>query len=245
MLLSAWMLLVLCAPAAQARTYTTETLNYQIVYHWGLIWKHAGNAQLTVKRMADGNYSSQLVARTRSWAEKIYKVRDTLKVTMNPDFTPIRYDKLTHEKSYYALDVVEFSYNGSATTGKCTRVRPGKETIHITLHSPDNAYDMLSVFYLLRRMKFDSMTKNAFYKTTIFSGKEKETLAIKYIGQTKVKMRNGTKRDAIHVRFTFTTDNGKLSSHGIDTYLSTDSQHIPLVLVGKLPVGEVKVYYKG
>ena len=243
MAIAAVVAMAIMMPAHAAVDYSNEHLNYEIVYQWGPIWKHAANASLSIKRSGDG-YRAMLVGQTRSWADKIYPVRDTLKCTLNSSLHPVRYEKITHEKSYYALDVVEFSYNGSATTGKCTRVRPGKETIHITLHSPDNAYDMLSVFYLLRRMKFDSMTKNAFYKTTIFSGKEKETLAIKYIGQTKVKMRNGTKRDAIHVRFTFTTDNGKLSSHGIDTYLSTDSQHIPLVLVGKLPVGEVKVYYK-
>lgn len=34
---SAVMLNVFTAQPAAARTYTSETLNYEIVYHWGLI----------------------------------------------------------------------------------------------------------------------------------------------------------------------------------------------------------------
>ncbi|MBP5561515.1 MAG: DUF3108 domain-containing protein [Muribaculaceae bacterium] len=242
--LAAFAVMASMMPAHAAVDLNNERLNYEVVYQWGPIWKHAANATLSIKRSGDG-YNAMLVGQTRSWADKVYPVRDTLKCSLNSTLHPVKYEKITHEKNYYARDVVEFSYNGAATTGKCTRIRPGKETVHITLHSSDNAYDMLSVFYMLRRMKFDSMVKNAYYKTTIFSGKKKESLAIKYLGTTQVKMRNGTKRDAIRVQFTFTTENGKHSSDGIDAYLSTDAQHIPLVLVGKLPVGEVKVYYKG
>ena len=245
MLLSAWMLLVLFAPAAQARTYTTETLNYQIVYHWGLIWKHAGNAQLTVNRTADGNYASQLVARTRSWAEKIYKVRDTLKVTMNPDFTPIRYDKLTHEKSYYAHDVVKFSYADGKTTGQCTRNRKNKPTVNITLQSPGKAYDMLSVFYMLRNLDFEQIPVGKTYTTTIFSGKSKETLTITYKGVQNIKLRDGSKHNAFHVQFSFTQDGRKKSSDDLDTWLSTGEARVPLMFVGKLPIGEVRCYLGG
>lgn len=236
-------LVVLTPARAQAADFSNERLNYEVVYQWGPLWKHAANATLSIKKSGDG-YNALLVGQTRSWADKVYPVRDTLKCYLNSSLHPVKYEKITHEKSYYARDIVEFSYNGSATTGKCTRYRPDKETARITLQSSDNAYDMLSVFYLLRRMKFDSMLKNAFYKTTIFSGKKKETLAIKYLGETQVKMRDGSKRNSLHVKFTFTTEGGKHSSDGIDAYLSTDAQHIPLVLIGKLPVGAVKVYCK-
>ncbi|MDY4536512.1 MAG: DUF3108 domain-containing protein, partial [Sodaliphilus sp.] len=105
-IVSAVMLNVFTAQPAAARTYTSETLNYEIVYHWGLIWKHAANARLTIKRTNNGGYYSELVGRTRSWADKIYPVRDTLKCWMNSNFTPTKYMKLTHEKNYYAKDVV-------------------------------------------------------------------------------------------------------------------------------------------
>ena len=38
------------APVASALTLTNESLNYQIVYHWGVLWKHAGDATLSISK---------------------------------------------------------------------------------------------------------------------------------------------------------------------------------------------------
>ena len=233
---------LLTPPQARAIDYTNESLNYEIVFQWGLIWKHAASATLSIKKSGDG-YHAMLVGRTRSWADKIYPMRDTLKSTLNSSYKPVKYQKLTHENGYDAVDIVDFSYSGGKTHGKCVRYRPRKEPQCITLQATGEAYDMLSIFYFLRRLKFDSMRKNTFYSSTIFSGKEKEKLAIKYLGLKSIKLFDGSQHNAHHVSFTFTTDNGKQSSDAITAYLSTDEQHIPLLLIGKLPVGSVRVYY--
>ena len=119
-------LLALCVPLrAGAVDYSNEHLNYEIVYHWGMIWKHAGDATLSIKRTSNG-YFSQLVGKTRSWADKVYPVRDTLKCTMNAKLQPIKYEKLTHEKNYYAHDIVSFSYHYGNTNATGTRIRRDK-----------------------------------------------------------------------------------------------------------------------
>ena len=225
---------------AQARTYTTETLNYQIVFQWGLVWKHAGDATLSIRRSGD-QYQAMLTGRTRSWADKVYPVRDTLKCTMNSQFAPLRYEKLTHEKDYYARDLLQFSYNYSHTNAKATRFRSSGNTT-VDLSAKCQAYDMLSVFYMLRNLDFASMTKGKAHTTVIFSGKEKEYLTIRYQGVEKVKMRDGSKRQAYHITFKFTQEAGKKSSDDLDAWLSTDAERVPLLLVGKLPVGQVKCY---
>ena len=89
------------------------------------------------------------------------------------------------------------------------------------------------------------MTRNKNYTTVIFSGKLKEYLTIKYKGVETIKMRNGTKRQAHRISFKFTQKGGKRSSDDINVWMATDASRIPLLLVGKLPVGEVKCYYKG
>lgn len=243
-LVGALMMNVLTAQPAAARTYTSETLNYEIVYHWGVIWKHAANARLTIKRTSNGGYYSELVGRTRSWADKVYPVRDTLKCWMNSNFTPTKYMKLTHEKNYYAKDVVNFSYANNTTYGKCVRYRKSG-TQRVSLASHGTAYDMMSVFYMLRNLDFGSLQKNKSYKTVVFSGKTKETLTIKYKGTQMVKLRDNSSHAAYHITFTFTQDGNKKSSDDIDAYLSTGPSRIPLLLVGQLPVGEVKCYYGG
>ena len=176
------LLVILCGGVAisNARNYTSETLNYQIIYQWGMVWKHAGDATLSINRSGDG-YKATLTGKTRSWADKIYPVRDTLKCTMKSDMAPLKYEKLTHEKSYYARDVLNFKYNYSHTSATATRYRKSGNTT-VSLNAKCQAYDMLSVFYMLRNLDFDQMAKNKAITTVIFSGKEKEYLTIRYRG---------------------------------------------------------------
>ena len=223
------------------RDFDNETLNYQIVYHWGLIWKHAGDATLSLRKTGSG-YNAQLTGKTRSWADKVYRVRDTLKCAMDMQLRPLKYEKLTHEKDYYARDVVNFSYNYSHTSAKCTRYRKSGTTT-IDLSAKSQAYDMLSVFYMLRNLDYDELSLNKNYTTVIFSGKEKEYLTISYKGVETIKMRDGSKRQAHRINFRFTQQGGKKSSDDLTAWMSTEADRIPLLLVGKLPVGEVKCYY--
>ena len=223
------------------RDYSNETLNYEIVYHWGMIWKHAADATLSIRKSGNG-YKAQLTGKTRSWADKVYPVRDTLKCTLNSELKPLVYEKLTHEKDYYARDVVKFSYNYSHTNAHCTRYRKSGTTT-IDLSAKSQAYDMLSVFYMLRNLNYDELARNKNYTTVIFSGKEKEYLTINYKGVESIKMRDGSKRQAHCITFRFTQKGGKQSSDNISVWMATDDSRIPLLLVGKLPVGEVKCYY--
>ena len=233
---------VLLPQQLMAGAFNNETLNYEIVYHWGVIWKHAGDATLSLRKTSNG-YNAQLTGKTRSWADKVYPVRDTLKCTMDKDLRPLRYEKLTHEKDYYARDVVKFSYNYSHTSAHCTRYRKSGNTT-IDLSAKTQAYDMLSVFYMLRNLDYTELSHNKNYTTVIFSGKEKEYLTLNYKGVETIKMRDGSKRKAYSIQFRFTQEGGKKSSDNITVWLSTDDSRIPLLLVGKLPVGEVKCYYK-
>ena len=225
------------------RDFSNEKLNYEVVYHWGMIWKHAADATLSIHKTKDGGYYSQLTGKTRSWADKVYPVRDTLKCTMNNDLKPLTYEKLTHEKEYYARDVIKFSYNYSHTKAHCTRYRKSGTT-SIDLSAKAQAYDMVSVFYMLRNLDYDELSRNKNYTTIIFSGKEKEYLTINYKGVETIKMRDGTKRKAHRIDFRFTQEGGKKSSDNLSAWMSTADDRIPLLLVGKLPVGEVKCYYK-
>lgn len=232
-----------CSLDAVAVDYTSEVLNYEVVYHWGVIWKHAADASLSIRKTSSGYYS-QLTGKTRSWADKVYPTRDTLKCTMNAKMQPLKYEKLTHEKNYYARDVVNFSYNSTHTSAKCVRYREGQDPVHVSLSAGCQAYDMVSVFYMLRGLNYDQLSPNKPITTIIFSGKRKEQLTIRFKGKENVKMRDGSKREAYHITFKFTQEGGKKSSNDIDAYMSTDARRIPLLLVGHLPVGAVKCYYK-
>ena len=240
--------LLLCLAAtlavmgSQAATFGNESLNYEIVYQWGMIWKHAGDATFSLRKTSQG-YTSTLTARTRSWADKVYPVRDTLRCTLNSSMQPLRYEKLTHEKTYYARDVLDFSYNYSHTSAVGKRYRKGRDVATVNLSAKCQAYDMLSVFYMLRSLDFRQLSPTRYTTTVVFSGKAKEYLNVRYKGVETIKLRNGTKREAHHLIFKFTQEAGKKSSDDLDAWLATYDTHIPLMLVGHLPVGQVKCYY--
>jgi len=233
---------VVMSPVVSALTLSNETLNYQIVYHWGVVWKHAGDATLSINKSGNG-YHAMLTGKTRSWADKIYPVRDTLKCTMQSNFRPLKYEKFTHEKSYYAHDVVDFNNGASSTSATCKRYRKNKPTATLSLSTSGVAYDMLSTFFMLRNLDYSKMAESKVYKTCIFSGKQKETLTIKYQGVKQLQLRDKSRHQAHHIKLQFTQDGGKKSSDDIDAYISTMPNRIPLLVVGKLPIGEIKCYY--
>lgn len=79
---------------------------------------------------------------------------------------------------------------------------------------------------------------------TIFSGKQKETLSIKFEGIDNLNF-DGTERKVYHIKFMFTSKGGKKSSDDMDAWISADSKRIPLKLEGKLPVGKVHCIFTG
>lgn len=230
---------------AEASGFKNETLKYVISYKWGLIHKDAGEATLRLVRNG-GNYDIVLAAHTKPWADKFYKVRDTLKTSLRvADLKPLLYEKITHEKNEYKRDVISYSYTGSATVGHAKRFRydKGKQSVtEVNLSAEGPVYDMLSIFYYLRNLDYSPKNFNKIYTATVFSGRRKETVKIRCLGVEKIKLKDNTVREALHLRFNFTRDGGKKSSEDIDTWISTDGEKIPLYLTAKLPIGEIRAY---
>lgn len=229
--------------------FQNESLKYVITYKWGLIHKDAGEATLSLRR--DGNnYNLMLAARTKPWADKFYQVRDTLLGNVRiSGLQPLSYSKIAHEKGKYGRDDISYSHSGGKTTGTCRRhkidPKRGESRSEKKLEAQGPVYDMLSIFYYLRQIDYDALSAGKEVKATVFSGSKAETITIRCLGKENVKLRNGTQREAYHIQFNFTTEGRKKSSDDIDTWISTDSRHIPYYLVGKLPVGQVRAYYTG
>lgn len=247
------LLLVIFATAlfenAAASGFSNENLHYVISYKWGLIHKDAGDATLSL-RNSGNSYQLMLAARTKPWADKFYQVRDTLLGTIRKsDFKPLSYSKITHEKGRYGKDHISYSYSGNKATGKCQRIREDKagnlNESYKTLTASGPVFDMLSVFYYLRTINYADLANGKEIKATVFSGSKAETITIRSLGKESIQLRDKSRREAYHILFNFTIEGKKKSSDDIDAWISADSSHIPLYLVGKLPVGQVRVYFVG
>lgn len=235
----------LCVSAA---TFSNETLRYKVMFKWGLINSQAGNATLQLKDNGN-NYKAMLVAASEPWADRIYKVRDTLLSTMEKGtMLPLRYDKIAHEDGKYGHDAITYIRQGNQVTGHCTRFKRKKDnsisTDSITLQARGTTVDMLSVYYYLRAMDFQSMKPGESVTINIFSGKRKELLRLKYLGNETVKI-DKTPYQSYRVSFTFTSDGKAKTSDDIEAWISIDSQRIPVKLEGKLPIGKIRCLYIG
>lgn len=225
--------------------FADETLKYVITYKWGIITKDSGEAILSLKNQGS-KYYIQLTGKTKPWADDLFKVRDTLVSVMDKaKFRPLSYTKAAYEGGKYSKDVIEYSYSGDHVTGKATKYREKKgkvSTSDIDLASDGDTFDMLSVFYWLRTIDPATLPIGQKVTATLFSGSHEETVKIWKAGEQTIKMRDGSKREAWHIKFTFTSKGGKKTSDDIDAWLSKDDRKIPLEIKGKLPLGHVCAY---
>lgn len=227
---------------------TPEKLNYVVTYKWGLIQKDAGDVEITKKPKGNG-YELRLVAKTKPWADKIYRLRDTLvSVTEKDHYKPLHYTYIAHEKNKYRKDDIKFSYAGKKITGQAEKFKENKkgEIQHstTTLESDIAAYDMLSVYFFLRDIDYASLKPGETVKATIFSGSKEELLTVRCEGKEEIELRDKSKHETWHIVFKFTQKGGSKSSDDINCWISTKQPYIPLLIIGNLPIGQVRVNYQ-
>lgn len=224
-----------------------ETLTYKVMYRWGIINKQAGRATFICNKGTDGISRASMSARTEPWADRFYRVRDTLLSQFDTATNlPYSYSRIAHEGDSYANDNVVFTRQGDTTSATCVRVRRKKKDSPIsqtetTLNATGNAVDLLSSFYYLRGLDFTKMNAEKPHIINIFSGKRKELLKIFYQGIESIKLDNN-KIQCHKVIFTFTSDSGKTTSSPIKAWLSTDKNQIPIKIEGELKIGKVQCF---
>lgn len=244
-------LLLLTAPCAMGWNVQREHLTYDVMYKWGLINKKAGSVSIhTRPQAAKKKFNAVLTGATAPWADRFFMLRDTLMGTINTtDFLPDYYEKIAHEGGAYDRDLLRYTRSGNSVKAEATLWRRRKKETEVTrseqIHEAEGVtLDMLSSFYYMRQLPFQSMKKGESVKLNVFSGKKKEILTIHFQGTEDVKI-DKNRYPAYHITFTFTTEGGAVSSDNMDAWISTDSARIPLLMEGKLPVGKVRAVYSG
>lgn len=233
--------------ALPAKDFNNEVLNYKVEYKWGLVNKKAGNVRVSLTNKGD-RFAGTLTASSASWADKFYKVRDTLQCEVEKDgFRPVFYQKISHEGGDDKHDYIAYSRMGSIVTGNCTRKKwnDGKLTRDESkvLQAEGTTVDMLSAFFYMRTLPFASWEKGHVHTVNIFSGKRKELLTIKYNGQENVEYDNKSYK-CYHIKFTFTSDGKKKTSDDLDAWIDVTGSNIPIKLEGKLPIGKIRCFYE-
>lgn len=237
----------LCSAHAATTAPDGESLNYRVMYKWGLVNKQAGTVNIRVKHNGKESFTSILTAKSERWADKFYKVRDTLvgKISL-ATCEPTLYEKISHEGGEFKHDKITYTRTGNKTKGHCLRLRRKKAdkpltSNEITLESAGLTLDMLSSFFYMRSIDFSKKPKGATESMTVFSGKRKETLTITYKGIEVVKI-DDKRYQTFHITFRFTGEGGKKTSDDMSAWITTTANRIPVKLEGSLPVGKVQCF---
>lgn len=236
--------------SAKAWEVPKENLSYDIMYKWGLVNKKTGTVTISTETPKNGRFKARLTGATAPWADHIYKLRDTLRGTIDAQkLVPYSYEKIAYEGGDFNHDNITFTHSSSGTDAKVIHRRKKKKDTEVkvtnkNLHADGTTLDMLSAFYYMRNIDYSKMKKGQTVKLHVFSGSQSEILTIHYEGLESIELQN-KKVDTYHITFTFTSGSGKKTSDNMDAWLSTSPAHIPLLMEGKLPVGKVRAVYSG
>jgi hypothetical protein len=250
-------LLVSCFVPAKAvskakSAQKNEELHYDAHWHWGIIWKKAGSGILRLwdEEQIDGKHRmhGQLAGRSHSIVETIMKVRDTLDCWYSPEMIPIEYCKKTHEGSYQA---VERNYYKSFVQGQIAKDLTGISEADIDSTQADIyrwrikkgndrryksttgvGYDMLSIFYKIRQLDFESMKKGDKLKFFIYAGVRGQYMTLNYQGKTTCTLKNGKKYPSHQILLTFQSKDS--DSTPLHVWLAQTPDHRPLSVIIQL-----------
>ena len=247
------LLILFCSSTGSAQCpvksdFPKESLPYDVIYQWGFIWKRAASASLDIDSFTaqDGTkyYKSLLTARTLAFADRIFKVRDTLVSIMRKEgLIPHYYAKISDEDHTYRKDVTKYSYNNGICTGDITLYRPKRNAIeNYLVRSSHCVYDMLSVFYYLRTIDFSSKNIGDRIEVDIFTGNHIEYLSVEYLGRTLLDLK-GKAFGSYKIKLHFSDDKGKRENDNITAWISDDHRKIPIQVEGKLAIGSLKAIY--
>lgn len=221
-----------------------ETLEYDIYFHLGFIWKKAGRGSLNLLEETDINGNKrmhgQVFGRSLSIIEYIMAVRDTLECWYTPEYIPIEYCKKTHEGSYKAIEHNTYSttFKDSGQQGiddiekvqiHIDRWRNKKGSDQKSYTSSTVTYDYLSLFYRIRSLDFSTIKPGTTITIPVVSGVKVEQMKVKYIEETTCKLNKGNKRPAykIELRFNVKGEDGA----PLYVWLTKDKAKIPLCVV--------------
>lgn len=214
----------------------TESLQYDVYYHWGFIWKKAGAGVLNLfdEKIDDTNHRmhGQLCGRTLSIAESLMKVRDTLDCWYNADILPIEYSKKTNEGSYQAIERNYYHIKGDSTKVDIYRWRNKKGNDRKSVSTAGEAYDMLTIFYKIRSLDFDKMLPGKKMKFYIVAGVKGKWMNVTYQGKTTCTLRSGKEYPAHRLEFTFQSKDS--DSTPLQVWLAQSPDHRPLSVIIQL-----------
>lgn len=221
-----------------------ETMIYDVYYHWGLIWAHAGECTFSVKKEEFANTQTLHFVgegHTINSYDHFFKVRDRFDSwTDTSSLAPYRYIRNSHEGSTKTYNDNYFDHKKRSII--CYKVIGKKSEVKKdTVKYEDCTFDVLSMIYYARCINYSNYKKNDKIPISLYlDGSVNDSLYIRYIGKEKIKTRSGVKSCIV---FSPLLLKGTIFAGGenMTVWVTDDDKKMPLLIKSSIVVGEIQV----
>ncbi|SNC75433.1 Protein of unknown function [Hymenobacter gelipurpurascens] len=220
---------------------TGEVLQYRV--HYGLINAADATIELSddVHRVNERPcYRATVTGRTTGSFDYFLRIRDTWRSYIDTtSILPHRFFRNIEEKNYRKNETVDFDHLKDVASVESHK-RDKNKIKRGTFKTPNNVQDIVSGFYFLRTLNYDSRRVGEVIKVQGFFDEEVFNLDVIYKGRETVETKAGVIRA---IRLVPKLPDNKLfrGENAVSVYLSDDRNKIPVLIQAELVLGAVKV----
>jgi hypothetical protein len=220
-----------------------EYVTYDLYIKLGATIKggYASLSTQAVKYAGQEAYRMSLISASQGLARKMFPLNDTLTCYMSKQLTPLAYTKNAHEGDDETFEKLAYSYSGNNVKIRTIRHKNGTFRFDETLSFSGCTYDLMSILFYARTLRYDLMASGSSTKVNFVTGKSKVSMRIVYNGKEKVKANDGKSYNCIRLTLYVLDeafDNGKES---MKVFITDDSNRLPVKVESKLKVGSTRV----
>ncbi len=217
-----------------------ETMKYSC--HYGFI--SAAEATITLdKQLHTINnrpcYKVDILGKTTGAFRLGMKVDDLWQSYVDCEaVVPHRFYRSVKENKYRKVETVYFDQLSGKTVVKSTTNQNPEKTEYFT--APKNAQDMVSGYYYLRTIDYNSMAKGTMITVPAFFENESYSFKVRYLGKEKIKTKVGT-FTAIVLQPSMPENDLFDGKDAIKCWISDDLYRVPLKVRAEMLIGGIEL----
>ncbi|MBN2682098.1 MAG: DUF3108 domain-containing protein [Bacteroidales bacterium] len=223
-----------------------EKLEFQVYFHWGLVWINAAEVFFTVKSDSTPSPKTYKLV-SYGWSHKkydwIFRVRDYYETTIrSSDLKPVFYKRKTSEGGFNTDNQYKFDYKQKKIYTQTEN--SDKPFSKDTFELKPCVFDVLSAVYYARNIDFSDkqigdkipitfIVDNNFYKAFVV-----------YLGKETIKARNDKSYRCIKLSAIMPDGTIFTKGEGHYVWVTDDKNHIPILVEAKIFLGSIKAYFE-
>lgn len=220
-----------------------EEIKYDLFFHWGLVWKKAGDAIYTTTSVTQEGkpaYKMELLASTNKSADVFFKMRDTLVSIIDHDMVPLYYKKAAEEGKRYTIDEASYSYEDNKVKVDQQRTHKDGSITKLSTQQDECVYDMISILAKARSLDFKKYKKGDRINFPMATGRRIDNISMEFRGTENIKTENKTTFRCNVFGLVSKTKKNK-EKDLITFYITDDHNHLPIRIDFNLNFGSAQV----